>query len=306
MNNFSWQCPTKLILGKDTIDQVASEIKALGCSRVLMVYGSGSIKRNGIYDKTAKSLNDAGLYFKELSGVEPNPHYDLVLKGVELVKANDLDFILAVGGGSVIDTAKAISAGALVDSLDTFFEDCFLGGKPVTAVMKKGAILTIPAAGSEMSNSCVITNTKTGFKRGINTFLNYPQFAILDPTACYSLPAYQTACGCADILAHMQERYFSNTTDTYFSDLVLEASMKAIIELGPRCMDNPTDYDLRAQIMFIGSMAHNNLLGACRTQDWASHWLEHELSTQYNVAHGAGLAIIFPAWMRYVHKANPR
>jgi len=305
MNNFIWHCPTKLIFGKDTIQNIGKEVSLLGKKKVLMVTGGGSIKRNGIFDTVVKSLAKEKVEFLELSGVQPNPHYALVEKGVSLVKENNLDFILAVGGGSVIDTAKAISIGCCLEEGKDLWEDIFMKvGVEITKTLGLGVVLTLPATGSEMSTSTVITNIKEGFKRGFNSTLNYPIFSILDPEVCYSLPAFQTACGASDILAHLMERYFSNTKNVDVSDRLIEADMNTILNYGPLAYNNPKNYDYRAEVMLAGTMAHNNFLSLGRQQDWASHWLEHELSTMYNIAHGAGLSIIFPAWMKYCWKTN--
>ena len=306
MNSFSYRCPTRIVFGKDSIAKVAEQIKAVGGSNVLMVYGSGSIKKNGIYDKVTESLKAENINYTELSGVKPNPHLDFVLSGIEVVKAKKIDFILAVGGGSVIDTCKAISFGSVIPEGKDIWDDYFMvKGAAIPKGITLGVVLTIPAAGSEMSNSCVITNTKTNNKRGTNSESNYPSFAIMDPQVCFSLPAFQTACGAADMLSHLMERYFSNTPDVAITDSLIEATMKVILQYGPLALKDPQNYAYREQLMFAATMAHNNLFGCGREQDWASHWLEHELSGQYDIAHGAGLAIMTPAWMKYVNKANP-
>lgn len=306
MNDFTWQCPTRLVFGKDALSKTGQMIKEYHGTKVLMVTGSGSIKKNGVFDKVVSSLEENNISFVELSGVEPNPKLTLVRKGLEMVKQMGLDFILAVGGGSAIDTAKAIAGGAKLDQGVDVWDDIYMvQGKSFPCSMPHAAVLTLPASGSEMSNSSVITNAETGFKRGVNSQSNYPLFAIEDPQVCYSLPAYQTACGCVDIFSHLMERYFTLTEDVDLTDNLLEAVMKTVVTFAPRCLKDPTDYNNRAQIMYAGTLAHNNLFGVGRVQDWASHWLEHELSTQYNIAHGAGLAIMTPAWMRYVYKAKP-
>lgn len=306
MNSFSYRCPTKLVFGKNSIAKVAQEIKTAGGTNVLMVYGGGSIKKNGIYDKVTESLKQANIPYTELSGVRPNPRLDFVLHGIEIVKNKNIDFILAVGGGSVIDTCKAISFGSVIPQDKDVWEDYFMvKGCAIPKGITLGVVLTIPAAGSEMSNSCVITNDKTLNKRGTNSENNYPTFAVMDPQVCFSLPAFQTACGAADMLSHLMERYFSNTQDVAITDSLIEATMKVILQYGPLAIKEPNNYSYREQLMFAATMAHNNLFGCGREQDWASHWLEHELSGQYDIAHGAGLAIMTPAWMKYVNKANP-
>lgn len=305
MENFVWKCPTRLIFGKDVIGGVADRIKAENGTNVLMVYGGGSIKRNGIYKTVTDSLNKAGIRFAELSGVQPNPRLSLVLQGIDIVKKQKIDFLLAVGGGSVIDTCKAISFGSALPKDKDIWNDCFMkAGCSIPKGIGLGVVLTLPAAGSEMSNSCVITNEKTGHKRGVNHENNYPAFALLDPQVCYTLPPYQTACGAADMLSHLMERYFSPSKGVDLTDALLEGAMKTIIQYGPLACKYPTVYEYREQIMLAGTLAHNNLFGCGRIQDWASHWLEHELSGMYDIAHGAGLAIMTPAWMKYVYKAN--
>jgi len=305
MNNFVWKCPTRLVFGKDVIETVADHIKAEKGTNVLLVYGGGSIKKNGIYDKVVSSLKGAGIRYTELSGVQPNPRLSLVLEGIGIVKREKIDFILAVGGGSVIDTAKAISFGSALEDGRDIWEDLFMkaGSVPPKGI-GVGVVLTIPAAGSEMSNSCVISNEKTGYKRGVNHENNYPAFAVIDPQVCYSLPPYQTACGSADMLSHMMERYFTPTSNVDITDAILEGAMRTVITYGPLAYRNPKVYEYREQLMLAGTLAHNNLFGCGRVQDWASHWMEHELSAFYDIAHGAGLAIMTPAWMKYVYKEN--
>ncbi len=304
MNNFSWKCPTRLVFGKDVIETVADHVKEENGKNVLMVYGGGSIKKNGIYQKVVDSLNNAGIRFTELSGVQPNPRLSLVLQGIELVRKEKIDFILAVGGGSVIDTCKAISFGSAMPEGFDIWEEFFMKGVPLPKGIGVGVVLTIPAAGSEMSNSCVITNEANGYKRSANHENNYPAFAIIDPQVCYTLPAFQTACGAADMLSHMMERYFTPTTGVDITDALLEGAMRVVIQYGPLAFKNPTVYEYREQLMLAATLAHNNLFGCGRVQDWASHWMEHELSGIYNIAHGAGLSIMTPAWMKYVYHYN--
>ena len=305
MENFVWKCPTRLIFGKDVINTVADRIKAEKGTKVLLVYGGGSIKKNGVYKTVTDSLNAGGIPFVELSGVQPNPRLSLVLEGIDIVRKQKIDFLLAVGGGSVIDTCKAISFGNELKEGEDIWNDYFMkAGCYVPKGIGVGVVLTLPAAGSEMSNSCVITNEKNGHKRGANHENNYPAFAILDPQVCYTLPPYQTACGAADMLSHMMERYFSPSTGIDLTDALLEGAMRTVIQYGPLACKYPTVYEYREQIMLAGTLAHNNLFGCGRVQDWASHWMEHELSAMYDIAHGAGLAIMTPAWMKYVYKAN--
>lgn len=305
MTNFSFRCPTRLIFGKDTIPAVADNIKAAGGARVLFVFGGGSIRKNGVYEKVVKSLTEGGLFFIELSGVQPNPKLSLVRKGIEIFKKEKLDFILAAGGGSVIDTCKAISFGTAIPEGKDIWNDYFMkAGTEIPKGPDVGTILTLPAAGSEMSNSCVISNEETKIKRGINSENNYPAFSISDPSVCFTLPQYQTACGSVDMFSHMMERYFTNTPDVALTDALLEGAMKVVIQYGPMACRNPRNYAFRENLMLASSLAHNNMFGSGRVGDWASHWLEHELSGKYDIAHGAGLAIMIPAWMKYVYKVN--
>lgn len=298
MLNFTYDNKTKIIFGKDTELQVSKEAKAYG-NRVLIHYGGGSIKKNGLYEKIVKCLKDENLEILELGGVQPNPRLSLVREGIKLCRENNIDFILAVGGGSVIDSAKAIGMGTLYDG-DVWD---FYGGKAKAAKsLPVGVVLTIPAAGSESSTGSVITNEDGWYKRPASNIVPRPVFAILNPELTYSLPAYQTACGAADIMAHVMERYFTNDKDVDFTDRLCEATLKTIIKNAPIVLKQPDNYAARAEIMWAGSIAHNGLLNTGRTGDWGSHNIEHELSALYDITHGAGLTIIFPAWMTYVYK----
>lgn len=296
MDNFIFQNTTKIIFGKDTELTVGSEI-AGKYTKVLLHYGGGSIKRIGLYNKVIKSLNDAGIEFVELGGVKPNPRLSLVNEGINICKQNGIDFILAVGGGSVIDSAKAIAAGVLYDG-DVW--DFFEGKKKIEAILAVGVILTIPAAGSENSTSCVITNEEINIKKGL--VIPRATFAILNPEITYTLPPYQTAAGVIDIMAHVMERYFTNTQGVDFTDKLCEATMKTVIKNGPIAIKNPCDYDSRAQIMWASTIAHNGLLNTGRLGDWTTHHIQHAMGGIYEMSHGAGLAVIFPAWMKYVYK----
>jgi len=298
MINFTFRNPTKIIFGKDTEYLVGKETKAYS-SRILLHYGGGSIKRNGLYDRVRKSLDEAGIEVHELSGVLPNPRLTLVQEGIRICREKGINFILAVGGGSVIDSAKAIAVG--VPYKGNVWD--FYSGKAVPGeALPVGVVLTIPAAGSESSNSSVITNEDGWYKRGLTDDSIYPAFAIMNPEVTFTLPDYQTACGASDIMAHIMERYFTNTRDVELIDRLCEATLKTMILNVPRALKNPTDYAARAEIMWAGTVAHNNLLSTGRIGDWASHGIEHELSAIYDIAHGAGLSIVFPAWMKYVYK----
>lgn len=298
MKNFMYQNGTKIIFGKETEQLIGSELKS-HTNKVLLHYGGGSIKKTGLYDKVVDSLNASNIEFVELGGVEPNPRLSLVREGIKCCKKHEINFILAVGGGSVIDSAKAIAAGVRYEG-DVW--DLFSGTTLQKNALPIATILTIPAAGSETSTGTVVTNDETGLKRSFNHPSLRPMFSILNPELTYTLPMYQTACGIADMLAHVLERYFTNEPHVDVTDRLCEATMKAIIENGRRVMKNPMDYHIRAELMLAGMIAHNGSLDLGRSGDWASHEIEHELSGQYDIAHGAGLAIIFPAWMKYIYQ----
>ncbi len=300
MNNFTYHNATRIIFGKDTELQVGEEVKKYA-SRILLHYGGGSIKKSGLYDRVVASLKESGVDFIELPGAQPNPRVSLVRQGIELCRENDIGFILAVGGGSAIDSAKGIAIGVPYEG-DVW--DFYSDKAEIKEALPVGVVLTIPAAGSESSVSSVLTNEEGWYKRGTGSELIRPKFAIMNPELTYTLPSYQTACGAADIMAHIMERYFTNTPDVDFTDRLCEATLKTIIKNIPIAISEPENYAARAEVMWAGSVAHNNLLGLGREQDWASHAIEHELSGIYDVAHGAGLAVIFPAWMKYVYKYN--
>lgn len=301
MNNFEYLVPTKVIFGKDTHKKVGEIINQYGAKKVLLHYGGGSIKRFGVYDAITKSLKDNKIDYVELGGVMPNPDISLVYKGIELCIAKNVDFILAVGGGSVIDSAKAIGFGATDTSVDAWDYLCTL---PIKSMIPLGVVLTIPAAGSETSNSVVISNRAKSLKKAAGSEIVRPTFAIMNPELTFTLPKYQTACGIVDMLAHIMERYFTSTEGTEVVSRMSEAVMKSIILYAHAVLENPKDYNKRAQLMLAGSLAHNNILGIGMEQDWSSHRMEHEISAIYDIAHGAGLSILFPCWMRYVYKEN--
>lgn len=296
MINFDYKNPTRIIFGKGTIVRTGSVIKEYGGTRVLLHFGGGSIKSNGVYDAVKKSLQAAGIEIVELGGVQPNPRLSLVREGIRLCREKNIDFILAVGGGSVIDSAKAIGVGVPYDG-DVW--DFYVAGKVPQKTLPVATVLTIAAAGSEMSWSSVITNDDGALKRPLDVDVIYPVFSILDPETTYSLPAYQTGCGIADMFVHVFERYFTTVKNVDLTDRLCEAIMKTIINNAKRILANPNDYDARAEIMWAGSLAHNNLVGTGRLGDFASHMIEHELSAFNDVAHGAGLAVIVPNWMKF-------
>jgi alcohol dehydrogenase YqhD (iron-dependent ADH family) len=296
MHNFTFHNPTKIIFGRGAETGVGAEVAA-SAKKILLHFGGGSIKASGLYDRVTTSLREANVAWIELGGVKPNPRLSLVQEGVRLCKQHGLDFILAVGGGSVIDSAKAIAMGAVIDG-DVW--DFYLGkGEPEKA-LPIGTVLTIPAAGSESSTGTVITNEAGWLKRAVNSELLYPRFSILNPELAMTLPPFQIACGATDILAHLMERYFTNVTHVAFTDRLIEATMKTVIATAPKVLANPRDYDAMAELMWAGTIAHNNLLNTGRIGDWGSHDIEHEISGIYDVAHGAGLAVVFPAWMKHV------
>ena len=296
MDNFTFYSPTFFVFGKDEEKNVGSYAKRFGGTKVLIHYGGGSVVRSGLLDRVKASLEAAELSFVELGGVRPNPRSGLVYEGIELCRREQVDFVLAVGGGSVIDSAKAIAAGTLYDG---DFWDFHRGVQSIKKALPVGTVLTIAAAGSEGSPNFVITKEEGMLKRGAKSDLLRPVFSIMNPALTQTLPPYQTASGVADIMAHLFERYFTTTKDVEVTDRLIEALLISVIHEAPRVIENPDNYEARANIMWAGMMAHNNSCGVGREQDWASHSIEHELSALYDCAHGAGLAVIFPAWMEY-------
>ncbi len=301
MENFVFQNCTKIIFGRGVEQKIALETARLG-SNFLLHYGGGSIIKTGLYDRVVASLNRKGIKFTELGGVQPNPRLSLVEVGIKICREKNIDCILAVGGGSVIDSAKAIAVGTVYEGN---LWDCFEGKAQADKALPLGVVLTIPAAGSETSSNSIITNEADLSKRGIDYEFLRPVFAIMDPEITFTLPPYQTACGVTDMLSHVMERYFTSVRNVDFTDRLCEATMRAIIRNAPIIMENSEDYDARAEIMWAGTIAHNDLLGTGRVADWASHAIEHELSALYDVAHGAGLSVILPAWLKYVYRELP-
>ena len=300
MLNFTYENATKMIFGKGSENSLCDEIKPYG-DRVLLHYGTSSIKKSGLYDKIVNMLNENGIFFKELGGVQPNPRLSLVYDGIKLVKENDLNFILAIGGGSSIDSSKAIAIGALYDG-DVW--DFYMKKEVIKKALPVGVILTISAAGSETSFNSVISNDDGLLKRGVASNVMRPKFAIMNPEFTFTLPPYQTAAGCCDMMIHVFERYFSNTKNVELIDRLSEGLLKTVIYNSKIALKDPNNYDARAEIMLSGSFAHNGLLGIGKEEDWASHRIEHEISAIYDITHGAGLAIVTPAWMKYVYKHN--
>jgi alcohol dehydrogenase YqhD (iron-dependent ADH family) len=296
MDNFTYHNPTKILFGRGMENEVGAEV-ARYSRRILLHFGGGSIKKSGLYDRVVASLKRAGVEWVELAGVKPNPRLGLVHEGVKLCREQKLDFVLAVGGGSSIDSAKAIAMGAANDGE---VWDYFVGKRELTRALPVATILTIPAAGSESSTASVVTNEDGWIKRGFNSELLYPKFSVLNPELAFTLPAFQVACGSADIMSHLMERYFTNSRNVAFVDRLLEATMKTVTAQAPKVLAKPTDYDAWSELMWAGTIAHNNLLNTGRVGDWGSHDIEHEISGIYDVAHGAGLAVVFPAWMKHV------
>lgn len=302
MNSFIYYAPTKVIFGAKTTDQVGEYIRQYGGTKVLVFYGGGSAVKNGTLARVTTSLEAAGLDWRCEGGVQPNPRLALAQALVDKYQGQGIDFLLAVGGGSVLDTMKAVSAGLTCGSpIWDFFE----GKRPITDAMPMASVLTLAAAGSEMSNSCVITNEKIGVKRGTNTDFNRPLFAIMDPELTYTLPPYQTACGITDIMMHTLERYFSDSETDYLTDAIAEALLRDVMEAGLLAMAEPDNYHARSEIMWCGSLSHNDLTGLGHPKDFSVHQLGHVLSARYDIAHGASLSIMWASWARFVVSENP-
>lgn len=304
MNKFTYCTPTKYIFGRDAELQAGAELQSLNLDCVLVCYGGGSAVRSGLLDRVETSLARAGVTFVELGGIEPNPTDPKVREGIALCRRTGIRGILAVGGGSVIDTAKAIAAGVLYDG---DFWDFWAGKAVVTEALPVGVVLTIPAAGSEGSGNSVITLLDGMHKISLRTdFALRPKFTLMNPELTFTLPPSQTAAGIADMMAHIFERYFSTTPDVAITDRVAEGILMAIIEEAPKVIADPRDYQARANIMWSGTLAHNGICGTGRQEDWVSHFMEHEISAVYGVTHGAGLAVIQPAWMTFMAHHAPQ
>lgn len=301
MIDFVFQNPAKIIFGRNALSQLGSEALRYG-TRVLLVYGGGSVKRSGLFDQVMTALQTQNITVWELGGIVPNPRLSRVYEGIEICRREQVTLVLALGGGSAIDTAKGIANGVPYDG-DVW--DFYSAKATPKAVLPLGTILTIPAAGSEMSYSSVITNENGMLKRGYNSVTNVPAFSIMNPEWTFTLPPYQTACGCVDIMAHMMERYFTRVPHVELTDRLITAGIKTVLNNAPKVMAKPDDYDARAELMWTGALAHNTLLHTGRIGDWGSHKVEHELSASFDIAHGAGLAIVFPAWMRHATAQYP-
>lgn len=301
MNNFNFFAPTEVVFGKETESQTGELVEKYGGKKVLLHYGSGSVIRTGLLDRIKKSLDESGISYVELGGVVPNPRLSKVHEGIELGRREGIDFLLAVGGGSVIDSAKAIGYG-LTNQGEVW--DFYEGIRAPKACLPLGVVLTIAAAGSEMSNSSVITNEENGRKRGVGSNFCRAKFAVMNPELTMTLPAYQTASGCVDILMHTQERYLANGGNMELTDALAEALMRTVMENAKKLVEDPDNYEARAEVMWASSLAHNDLMG-CGVKgrgDWASHALEHEIGGLFDVAHGAGLAAVWGTWARYVYR----
>ena len=311
MNDFVFCSPTKFVFGRGYVEKTGSELAALGLKNVLVVYGKGSVERTGVLDRVKASLDAAGVSYIAKGGVRPNPEVGWVREAIETVRGNGVDGILAVGGGSTIDAAKATAFGAAHDG-DVW--DFFSGKAAIGACLPIAVVLTIPAAGSEASSSCVISNDELNLKRGVNGEAFRPKVAIMDPEVTFSLPPYQTASGVTDMIAHICERFFSGVGAVPVSDNIATGLIVALMDAAPRVMEDPQDYDARATIMWAGMLAHNDITGCGRSLNpltraggWESHALEHELSAHHpQITHGAGLAVVMPAWMRYVWRSDPQ
>ena len=303
MKDFNFYAPTRVVFGRESEEKLPQLIQQYGGGKVLVHYGGGSARRSGLLDKVEKMLTEAGIAFVELGGVVPNPLLSKVKEGIELCRKEKVDFILAVGGGSVIDSAKCIGYGV---PFEGNVWDIYMGKAEPKEMLPVAAVLTIPAAGSEMSESSVITNEDGDVKVGYSNNLSRPKFAILNPKRTFTLPPYQTAAGVTDMMMHTMERYFTKDDDMDFTTDLAEAALRSIKNAVFPVLKNPEDYRYRAQIMWGGSLMHNDLTGCGATGDWATHQLEHELSGMFDVTHGAGLAAIWPSWARYTMHENLR
>ena len=307
MQSFTTHTPTEVVFGKAAEEQTADLVKKYGGSKVILVFGKGSVVKSGLLDKLEAKLSGSGIAVLKHGGVSPNPHLSHAREGVKAALEFGADFVLAVGGGSAIDAAKAIAHGTKNPDIDIW--KFWLGEEKVTASLPVGVVLTISAAGSETSNSAVITNTETGQKRGINTDFNRPRFAVMNPELTYTLPKYQVACGIADIMMHTMDRYFTPEANenkvNEMTDEIAEALLRVVIKYGPIALENPADYQAQSEIMWAGSLSHNGITGLGRTPCFAVHGLGHELSGRFDVAHGASLTTMWGAWARYVLSVNP-
>lgn len=299
MDNFNFYSPTEFVFGRDTENDCGKYVKKYGGTKVLIHYGGGSAVKSGLLDRVKASLDRENISYVMLGGVKPNPRDTLIYEGIELCRKENVDFILSVGGGSCIDSSKGIACGVLYDG---DFWDFYEKKAFVQKALPIGTVLTIAAAGSEGSGGSVVTKEEGMLKRDTGSDLLRPRFSILNPQLTCTLPAYQTACGATDIMAHVFERYFTNTKEVEITDRLCEAVLITMVKETPRVIADPDNYEARANIMWAGTVAHNDIVGVGRSQDWNSHGIEHELSGLYDCAHGAGLAVVMPAWMEFVYK----
>lgn len=301
MENFSFYSPTEFVFGRETENECGKYVKKFGGTKVLIHYGSGSAVKSGLLGRVKASLDAENIPYVELGGVQPNPRDTKIYEGIEICRREGVDFILSVGGGSCIDSSKGIALGVPYDG---DFWDFYGTGKVVEKALPIGTILTIAAAGSEGSGGSVVTKEEGMLKRDVGSDLLRPRFSILNPELTCTLPAYQTACGATDIMAHVFERYFTNTSEVEITDRLCEAVLMTMVKEVPRVIADPNNYESRANIMWAGTVAHTDIVGVGRSQDWNSHKIEHELSGLYDCAHGAGLAVVMPAWMEFVMNHN--
>lgn len=303
MDSFTYYSPTKVIFGRGCEKKLAAELREFGGKNILIVYGGTSAKKSGLLDKVERALDEAGLPYQSLGGVRPNPHLDLAERGARMARDCGADLILAVGGGSVIDTAKAVAIGAA--NPGTALWEFWLKKAKVEKSLPVGVILTISASGSETSDSAVLTNQETGEKRGLNSDCNRPRFALLDPELTFTLPRYQVACGVVDIMMHTMDRYFTPTEGNELTDELAEALLRVVIRNGPKALEDSHDYQAMSELMWAGSVSHNGLTGLGAVTDFATHQLGHELSAMFDVAHGASLSAVWGSWARYCYTAKP-
>lgn len=303
MKSFVQYTPTRIVFGKETEGQVGALAKQCGAARVFVLYGGGSVVKSGLLDRVCRSLEEAGLVFRTMGGVQPNPRLSFARKAVKEAIVFGADFSLAVGGGSVIDTAKAVAHGAANPGTDIWK---FWNREETShAALPVGVVLTLAAAGSETSDSSVLTNEETHVKRGLSTDLNRPAFAIMNPELTYTLPKYQIACGVVDIMMHTMDRYFTPSEGNELTDVIAEGLLRTVIKNGTAALENPQDYDAMSELMWAGSLSHNGLTGLGAEKDFAVHQLGHELSARFDIAHGASLSAVWGAWAQYVRSQKP-
>lgn len=299
MNSFTYWSPTKVVFGENTVSAVGDEVRAFGGTNVLVFYGMGSALKSGVLSKVTGSLNDANLKYTAVGGVQINPTVEFAQEAVDKFRDSGIDFVLGIGGGSVIDTAKAVAHGLAAPDVPVW--DFITMKAEVEKSLPVGCVLTIAAAGSETSMSAVLTNTSLEIKRGLSSQFNRPKFAIMDPVLTYSLPARHTACGVVDILMHTLDRYFAPDAENALTDEIAEALMRVVVHYGPVALEFPDDYKARSELMWAGSLSHNTLTGLGQTLDFAAHQLGHALSGKYGIPHGESLSIAWPAWAKYVY-----